>query len=265
MPRQSRRRFLLKTGASLTAGWMVHASPAEEFDRHRLAGAAEEGRRFLTGLFDPDLDLLPEFLGSQVYWLYHDNYLAAKVLDRSEPDLARRIRETIRSHGIEGSGKIEILFGEATQPLPFRHYHLKEVKRLGSKVIKTEIVGDKLHEDWREYTDLLFIAAIAKADTDRDEAMRCFEAGLVTWDGTGFRDRVNRRGGLYATYKLALALIAAARIGRKFPIRDKLLARLLRLQRRDGGFVTDYDVQGRPVGEANVETTSLTILALGSW
>jgi hypothetical protein len=47
-------------------------------------------------------------------------------------------------------------------------------------------------------------------------------------------------------------------------MRDKLLARLLRLQRRDGGIVTDYDVQGRPVGEANVETTSLAVLALGS-
>jgi hypothetical protein len=160
---------------------MVHASPAEEFDRRRLAGAAEEGRRFLTGLFDPDLDLLPEYRGSQVYWLYHDNYLAAKVLAWTEPDLARTIREAIRGHGIEGSGKIEILFGEVTQPLPFRHYHLREVKRLGQKIIKTEIVGDKLHEDWREYTDLLFLAAIAEADMDQAEAGRCFEAGLATW------------------------------------------------------------------------------------
>ena len=74
--------------------------------------------------------------------------------------------------------------------------------------------------------------------------------------------RASRTSGLYATFKLALALIATARMGREVPIRDKLLDRLLRLQRRDGGFVTDYDIQGRPVGEANVETTSLAVLAL---
>jgi hypothetical protein len=186
------------------------------------------------------------------------------VLDCTEPDLARTIREAIGGHGIKGSGKIEILFGEATQPLPFRHYHLKEVKRFGPKVIKTEIVGDKLHEDWREYTDLLFLAAITEADTDRDEAGRCFEAGLATWDGTGFRDRVNRRGGPYATYKLALALIAAARLGRHPQVEQAIVGRLLSVQRGDGGFVTGYDARVHPIGEANVETTSLAILALDS-
>jgi len=35
----------------------------------------------------------------------------------------------------------------------------------------------------------------------------------------------------------------------------------LAAQRADGGFVTDYDAQGKPVGQANVETTSLAILA----
>ena len=44
--------------------------------------------------------------------------------------------------------------------------------------------------------------------------------------------------------------------------RAKMLVRLLAMQRQDGGFVTDYDAQGKPVGQANVETTSLAILAL---
>ena len=38
--------------------------------------------------------------------------------------------------------------------------------------------------------------------------------------------------------------------------------RLLATQREGGGFVTDFNAQGRPVGQANVETTSLAILAL---
>ena len=210
----------------------------------------------------PEIGLLPEFRGSNVYWLYHDNYLAAKVLDRTEPDLAAKIREAIRGFGVTSSGKIEILFGEAKNPLPLRHHRLVEVKRVGEKVIKTELVGDKIHTDWQEYTDLLFLAAVAESDKDRDEAVRSFEAGLATWDGTGFKDKVNRNKGLYATYKLALALIAASRLNRHPKLEENLIERLLATQRQDGGCVTDYDAQGRPVGEANVESTSLAVLAL---
>jgi hypothetical protein len=82
------------------------------------------------------------------------------------------------------------------------------------------------------------------------------------WDGNGFLDRASERGGLYATYKLALALIAGVRLGGKPAEEAKMLCRLLAMQREDGGFVTDYDRRGKPVGQANVETTSLAILAL---
>ena len=184
------------------------------------------------------------------------------MLERTEPELAGKIRDAIKGFGVTGSGKIEILFGEAKRPLPFRHYRLEEVKRIGEKVIKTEVVGDKTHDDWERYSDLLFMAAIAEVGRDKEKARGHFEAGLKTWDGTGIRDRVNEKGGLYATYKLALALIAGARLDRKTGDRAKMMERLLAMQRQDGGFVTDYDAQGKPVGQANVETTSLAILAL---
>src|SRR5713101_4751528 len=70
------------------------------------------GERFLTNLFDPTLDLLPEYRGAKVYWLYHDNYLAAKILKSSRPDLATRIEAAMRRFGVSHSGKIEILFNE---------------------------------------------------------------------------------------------------------------------------------------------------------
>jgi hypothetical protein len=262
MPLQSRRRFLLTTGTIFTTGLAGRHSLAEGLQRQRLAGAADRGRRFLATMFDPAVGLLPEFRGSKIYWLYHDNYLAARVLDRTEPELAGKVRDAIKGFGITGSGKIEILFNEATEPLPFRHHRLEEVKRIGEKVIKTELVGEKPNADWREYTDLLFLAAVAEVDRDRDEAVRYFEVGLATWDGNGFKDRVNRKGGLYATYKLALALIAASRLNRHPPTEGKIVERMLAVQQSDGGFVTDYNDQGRPVGEANVETTSLAVIAL---
>jgi hypothetical protein len=184
------------------------------------------------------------------------------VLERSDSELARKIRDAIKGFGVTGSGKIEILFGEAKKPLPFRHYRLEEVKRIGEKVIKTEVVGDKTYEDWERYSDLLFMAAIAEVGRDKEKAEGHFEAGMKTWGGMGVRDRVNEKGGLYATYKLALALIAGGRLDRKPGDRAKLMNRLLAMQRPDGGFVTDYDAQGKLVGQANVETTSLAVLAL---
>src|SRR5206468_2130495 len=88
------------------------------------------GERFLAGLLDPTLDLLPEYSGAKVYWLFHDNYLAAKLLKPSRPDLAVRIEAALRRLGVSRSGKIEILFNEAPNALPFRNYQLLTVTNL---------------------------------------------------------------------------------------------------------------------------------------
>ena len=37
------------------------------------------------------MNLLPEYRGASVYWLFHDNYLAAKVLNTSHSETARKI------------------------------------------------------------------------------------------------------------------------------------------------------------------------------
>lgn len=250
------RRHILR----LTCGTLALAS--SRLARADEADPATNGRRFLAGLYDPELKLLPEFPGSKVYWLYHDNYLAAKMLTRFDPERSRAIREAIRRFGVTSSGKIEILFDEADHPLPFRHYRLDEVARVGDKVVKTEVAGNAIHLDWQRYADLLFLASISEASKDRDIALSHFEAGLKTWDGTGIRDQVNSTKGIYATYKLALALIAARRLGRESGELASIRRRLLKMQRADGGFVTDYDRAGNRVGQANVETTSLAIMAI---
>jgi hypothetical protein len=265
MPRRSRRQFLLSMTALLateSAACPAHYDGTGQ--QRRIPDTADRGRRFLASLYDPSVCLLPEFRGSKTYWLYHDNYLAAKLLDRTDPEMAGKVRDGIRAFGVTGSGKIEILFDEAIKPLPFRHHRLVEVVRIGEKVIKTEVVTEAVNTAWQGYTDLLFMAAVMEAREKRAVAIRHFEKGMATWDGTGFRDRVNRSGGLFATFKLALALIAASRLNTHTDQEPAIIERLLAAQRHDGGFITDYDTQGRPVGEANVETTSLAVLALDS-
>ena len=81
------------------------------------------------------------------------------------------------------------------------------------------------------------------------------------WDGQGFADRATKHSGLYATYKLALYLIAADRLNTSPPHASDVIARLLAMQSPEGGWITDYK-DGTPVGLANVETTCLSLLAL---
>jgi hypothetical protein len=183
------RRTALTTLASPLLLYRVTDAGARSAVPKALGGAAARGRRFLTDLFDPALDLLPEYKGAKVYWLYHDNYLAAKALAGTDPALANKITAAIRRSGVEGSGKIEILFGEAKKPLPFRHYQLLDVRRAGDKRIKAEVAGEEAFKGWEEYADLRFLAAIASAGADAEEARRHFEEGMRLWDGVGFKDR----------------------------------------------------------------------------
>jgi hypothetical protein len=82
------------------------------------------------------------------------------------------------------------------------------------------------------------------------------------WDGRGFLDRVARKGNKYAVYKIALALLAAGKLKVQPAVKEALVERLLKQQGKDGGFVTDYGAEGKPLGRANVETTALAVLAL---
>jgi hypothetical protein len=226
----------------------------------RSLNAIIKGREFLAGLFDEDLQLLPEYRGAKVYWLFHDNYLAAKVLEKSHPVIGEKLRKAIGREKVSVSGKIEILFGEAAKPLPFREFNLVDVRRIGTKAIRTEVAGDVPLTGWAEYADLLFLASVAAQN--QVDATKQWNAAMELWDGNGFRDAAWRADQRYSTYKLALALIAGARCGASSKTLATITAKLLSLQDASGGWITDYDRHGNGLGVANVETTCLAILGL---
>jgi hypothetical protein len=255
------RRGFLASAATLYAV-AATSSRGDEAGATDVSQRITPGRKFLAGLFDPSLNLLPEFAGAKTYWLFHDNYLAAKVLKPTHPELAGKIVEAIHGYGARVSGKIEILFDESPHPLPFRHYRLSEVKRIGEKIIKNEVVSDDEFVGWRDYADLLCFAAVAQAKTEPAKARECMAAAEAMWDGKGFLDPPAREGGTYATYKLALALLAARKAGVTLRAQTAVIGRLIAQQNEAGGWVTDYSPEGKPLGQANVETTSLAILAL---
>lgn len=250
-------RLALLLSLALFAGTAHAAVPTKAIAR---------GEKFLVDLYDPELRLLPEFRGSKTFWLYHDNYLAAKLLAEPQPKLAAEIQRSLVRHGATNSGKIEILFGEAAQSLPFRTYVLTNVAVVAGKTIRTEIVTEQGLKGWEEYADLLLLAAFAQATNAPLEARAHFQRAAALWDGRGFHDRVlakqNPEQKRYATYKLALYLLAADRLSQPAPHVAEVRQQLLALQNEAGGWITDYTPEGRPVGQANVETTCLALLAL---
>lgn len=240
---------------------LAHHGSAASTQEGGMAQRIQHGESFLTNLFNTQLQLLPEYRGSRTYWLFHDNYLAAHVLAKSRPDLSTRIRSALAQFGVTNSGKIEIVLGEAKQPLPFRNYVLTNVAILDGKTIRTERVTTNILKGWEEYADLLLLASMAQAESAPAEARKAFDQAVAMWDGDGFKDRAAQHSGIYATYKLALYLIAADRLNVAAPHRDTVQARLLALQASSGGWRTDY-TKDKPVGLANVETTCLSLLAL---
>ncbi len=245
------RRLFFSLAAALPL--TLHAG-----DAGSPATAADRGRGFLVKMFHPEMHLLPEYEGAKVMWLYHDNWLAARVLKSSHPDLAAKILAAIKARGITRSGKIEMLFGEA--PLPFYRYELKDVAVDRGFTIRTEVTTAEKTTGWENYADLLLIAAVAEKDPATGKAR--LEAAMKMWDGMGFADEVVKKQGQYATYKLGLALHAARRLGVTLPQEAEIRKRLLALQHTNGGWITDYLPDGKARGLANVETTCLAILGL---
>jgi hypothetical protein len=220
----------------------------------------QNARSFLIRLLDSDLGLLPEYKGATVYWLFHDNYLAAKVLEASHSEAARMIRAAIEREGVRKSGKIEILFGEAERPLPFRQYQLVDVRRTSDKVIRTEVVTSAELKGWEQFADLLLLACIA--ETNQSAAREHWDRAMQMWDGKGFLDGAAKHSQVYSTYKLGLALVAANRLSPSPKPPEGLMEKLLSLQGDAGGWITDYDAAGNRIGMANVETTCLSILGI---
>src|SRR5437899_386578 len=219
-----------------------------------------KGEYFLVNILNPGLGLLPEYPGAKVYWLFHDNYLASKILTVSRPQISQRIMTSIHREGVGKEGKLELIFGEAEKPLPFHEYRLIDVRRDGDKTIRTEVLTDRVLDGWASYADLLLLASIA--ETNRPIARQQWEAAMKLWDGKGFLDAAARHDQRYSTYKLGLALLAASRLSPRAEPPRGLLEKLLEFQDASGGWVTDYDAAGKKIGVANVETTCLCILGI---
>ena len=239
---------------------------------------------FLKAQYVKDVGLLRAaktvYPDNQTFWVASDNLLAGYALLSVGDQLAIRILSVLNdSYGGGFNGLHEVLIG---YDIPDRFYS-GEVVRLGIvSVNSTEYLiafdnrsaGSEI-EDWHLYADLIVYRAIDLAGAgDLEGVKNCWEMVIRLWDGVGFRDRAFN-GRIYQTYKVSLAYYLFRILEAADPEYASKYAKYAacfrgivgRLQRADGGIVTGY-VQGGerlvPIGDANVETTSITILAFYS-
>lgn len=229
-----------------------------------LDEAIDRALAFLSARYNSEYSLLNESPDARptYFWLATDNWLAARALQAAGAvDRAELIRARI---GDTRHGLIEALDGEIVTWPPFTETQILIEKVLNDEIKTEERVSGERYEDWEEYADLVLYGALNEHSQRREaEARRRYNLALSMFNGIGFEDKAYTAPdshGFFAIYKVALALYVGQTIG--LPPDSRLLPALLAKQNDSGGFVTLYDANGIPKGDANTETTSYAILAL---
>lgn len=210
---------------------------------------------YLRAQYNPDTGLLRESpeTAPNVHWIQTDNRLCIWALSPVAPDLAMRLRFGLLPYPQQRHGMIEILRGEVGT---FPPYVPAQNAVKPSVWTETRTHGATM-PDWAEYADLALYAALSAYNAgDGVEALRLYADAVKMWDGVGFRDRAF--DGRYASYKLALAVIVANKIGGT--IDPEILGQLSRLQADTGGYFAHYTADGA-VGDTNTESTCYALLA----
>ncbi|MBI4232300.1 hypothetical protein HY605_03640 [Candidatus Peregrinibacteria bacterium] len=202
----------------------------------------------------------------QIYWLYSDNLLASWALKPYDAELSSTINQTIHSYTGEGSGFFEVLFGYPISQ------DMSEASQLVVAQDKQRVVLAEFHNsstplDWRSYGDTLIYRSLNEyLKGNRTAANQYFREAYMMFDGKGVYDLATQTDGRYATYKLALILYASKVLDYPVPYNvtkpnyNPIEDRLWSMQQENGGITSLSDLDGKPVGSANTETTAITLL-----
>ena len=230
--------------------------------------AIERGTAFLQARFDPALGLVQEspVLRPTSFFLANDALLVSHVLTLTgATEMAATLDATLAKYGVAGNDFIEAAWGT---PIPWPPKHFADPGDLvaevgGKQVLTIRHDGPGYFYDWSAYGNLAFMAAVNEANQGNGEAARrLYEIEAATFDGRGFADKAYwDRNEVYETLGVAWGVYAAALLCTPPP--PEMLAALLAQQNPvSGGFHTHYTAGEDRLADANVETTSMALLAL---
>ena len=240
-------------------------------------------RSFYTAMYVPELQLFRAsyVVENTTIYIANDNILASRALPViGLYDLAGEVSMRLNKDFNGGyNGRIEVLFG-VDIPNAFYTTYMDYLGEYRVNGVAYEIYWEKTNlssvlEDWYEYADLLVYHALDRLlEGSRSEAEASFINLTRMWDGYGFRDKAFN--GLYAVYKCSLFIYlyraldytGSSIIHGYDDIYYKCLDTVGKAQDPvHGGIHTDYIVRDGDIviaGDMNMETTSISILALYS-
>jgi hypothetical protein len=261
------------TGSSILA----ETSLSREATQVSIGAATKNMANYLVAGFDSNLGLIRESPNANpnLYWIYSDNYLASLALKSKQSKLSKNLAQSIAVYNdiidFTRSPKWYVLSGQTIPEAVIVMQTLNQAERLiqGKRMICEGANPTAEPNILKNYADLLLLASInAKNDGETAKARNLFSQVRDMYDGVGFNDAAYQKQGYYATYKLALYLIAAKKVGINTYTND-IKKRILSLQENVpssngyGGIYTDYDSSGKiSDSDTNTETTSLALMAL---
>jgi len=198
---------------------------------------------------------------NRIYWIYSDNLLATWVLKPYEPGISNRINQTIQSYNIPQSRFFEVLFGE---PIPTNISTAVQLvlRQDPDRVIMAEFHNSSIPLLWEQYCDTLIYQSLnLHLRGNRTGAEYYFFKAYKMWDGKGIFDLATKEKGEYANFKLALILYASKVLNLTIGNYTRIEEKLWSMQQANGGITSLSDLNGNPVGSANTETTSMTLLS----
>lgn len=211
---------------------------------------------FIRNSFKPNIGMLEEAPGFNVFWLWNDQLLGQLALKSIDPNMARIVESRMNSFGVPMRTPWATL--DPKYRKNFSIHHASEPTISTNPMIRYSDYGGSGTFSYT-HADIAFLSAINYFyQNNIPKAREAYEAGRKMWDGVGMRDGGNITGD-YAVYKIALGLLAEKITGfPKIGIPENYFAKF---QHSNGGIITDI-IGGKPAGSQNIETTAAVLFAL---
>jgi hypothetical protein len=256
----------------------------------RVSGSQAEigaAAAYIAGRYDSRMGLVSESedTGSNVpdgtpcyrtFWIYDDNLWASEALSPFYPRLAENISKSlapfINEYG--NSQLFEVVLGMKT-PTSIHAGSKLKVATYTLDGTNYTVWADRhkpedggIFYDAEQYADLCFYLALNYClDRNTTASEKWFRTGEAFWNGYGFFDKAANEsahqniGKCYQNYKLGLYLFTAKATGFNSSIYNAVEKTAWSYQEANGGIATQSYLNGTIYGTANVETTSILLLA----